>query len=187
MGGRPTDRALRFFTGFERLIRFRERMGITLKEMAELSADLAAGYPDAYAEVTEEELKAVEDDSRHGMSMASVMYIMILRSSITVSDPVHADENDIDYIKGRWKRDTAIAAKEHKRLLELSDDAQVTGMNINYEHDGLKRQIYIRINNHDKAFEDVRNILLEHLEAAASNADRWISARERQFRMMMRK
>lgn len=183
---RKSLRSLRYFTNFDRLIRHREESGITLKRMADLTADISLGYPDMFCEVSEEELKAVEDDKRHGLSIAAVMYARILGSAISVSPPPSYDPETWDRIQKRmWERGTAKADREHARLLNMPDDAVVTSVCIRYEHDGAKHSVYVSMNEQDEAYQAIRDILLEHLEAVIADAGRGREAMKERYSMLL--
>ncbi len=76
-------RAFRWQRAFERLMQEREDL-TTLKDMASLINDIARIESDIFRPVTEEELKALENDPMHGMTDVAMMYVYFMRASSTI-------------------------------------------------------------------------------------------------------
>lgn len=140
-------RAFRWQRAFERLMQEREQM-LSLKEMATLITDIGRIESDVFRAVTEEELKALEDDPMHGMSDVAMMYVYFMRATSTI---YRSTRNLGDYNDDDWKHITEILGAHksddfrHKMEVFKQHDegrALLTSVNIGFvDNDGVKRWV----------------------------------------------
>lgn len=140
-------RAFRWQRAFERLMQEREGM-TTLKEMAGLINDIARIESDVFRPVTEEELKALEDDPMHGMSDVAMMYVFFMRATSTIhrSDRNLGDFNDEEWKIIREKVGVANSDDFAKKMGVLNDyddgECLLTGLTIGFTGaDGVKKWV----------------------------------------------
>lgn len=140
-------RAFRWQRAFERLMQEREQL-LPLKDMAALINDIANIETDVFRAVTEEELKALEDDPMHGMSDVAMMYVHFMRATSTI----HLSSRNLgDYNDEDWKHITEHLGQHksddfrHKmEVFKQHEDgrALLTSVNIGFvDNDGVKRWV----------------------------------------------
>lgn len=140
-------RAFRWQRAFERLMQEREQM-LSLKEMATLITDIGRIESDVFRAVTEEELKALEDDPMHGMSDVAMMYVYFMRATSTI---YRSTRNLGDYNDDDWRHITEILgahkSDEFRHKMEVFQQhdegrALLTSVNIGFvDNDGVKRWV----------------------------------------------
>ena len=82
---RGTNRASQQYQRkFNALIEERERVGITLEKMADMLGEMAIADGEIFVPVSVEQLREVEEDPMHGMSIAAMMYARFMLCNITM-------------------------------------------------------------------------------------------------------
>lgn len=142
-------RAFRWQRAFERLMLEREQM-MTLKEMAGLISDIARIESDVFRSVTEEELKALEEDPMKGMSEVAMMYVYFMRATSTIHRATRnlGDFSDEDWraMAERFGEHRSDVFRDKLRTLNSYEDGnlQLTGINLAFvDGDGVKRWVSV--------------------------------------------
>ncbi len=169
-------RAFRWQRAFERLMLEREQM-MTLKEMAGLINDIAPIESDIFRPVTEEELKALEDDPMKGMSDVAMMYVYFMRATSTIH---RADRNLGDFSDADWehlleriggKKGYYFGQKLRVFNAYEKGETTITGVSISFvDSDGTKRNVSLSaaaISDDDAM--DVVNMMRNSLYAIVAN------------------
>jgi len=170
--------ALRYYNGFRKLILLR-RETITLEKMAQLINDMAEASA-GWVKVTPEQLRDLESDRYHGMSLIAVMYARFFGHNIAVTKPgkeapvrLHDDET---IIANRRSERVSLGKRLDKNYARLSMayklKKEVTGIYVSYVEAGNKRQCYFKISHEDPGFKLIYEAIGEHV------VDRAVAARK---------
>lgn len=160
--------ALLYFTNFRKVI-LQRRETLPLEEMAQTINDLAEAN-DGWVKVTEDELRAIEEDPKHGLSLAALMYVRFMGYKVDVLgsiDKHKLKEDDVEVLKKAysWQNKRGNRYSRNYELLEMVRKMKhkVTSIYVNYQQGEQKRQVFIDIGNEDQKLQEVLLLLRSHL------------------------
>ena len=161
--------ALHYYNGFRKLVLLR-RETITLERMAQLINDMAEASV-GWVKVTPEQLRDLEADRYHGVSLIAVMYARFLGHNIHVKKPgkdspvrLHDDKTIVDRLHSERISLGGRMDKNYNRLAMVYKlKKEVTGLNVNYVEDGNKRQCYFRLSQDDPGFKRIYDAIVDHV------------------------
>ncbi len=156
--------SLAFFIGFEKLIDLRVERGITLEQMSKMLADMAEVDP-AYVAVSEEELRAVESDPCHGMSIPAAMYARFLGAKAEVKQMNINGELRTRMIEKKTENKKQAVFDRLDALSDMDGGyASPAFLILSYnDHDGTKRQIHVPVGTKLEFWERIRDLFKDML------------------------
>lgn len=79
-----SNRSLDYYEQFDALVHRRKASGMTHERMASLLHDMSL-KGDTYVPVSAEDLRAVEEDELHGLSIAALMYVRFMEATVGIN------------------------------------------------------------------------------------------------------